>query len=122
MTYSRRRQGAGSRAGFSLLELMIAVAIVGILSAIALPAYQRSVLAAGRSEEQILLMQAASRQERLYSDNNRYSDNADPLASPVMPCLVSETGLYQVTVAPCTGGSISHCFVATATAQGAQAA
>lgn len=106
--------------GFSLVELLLVVAIVGILAAVALPAYQNSVLAGGRAEGQQLLMEVASDQERFYSLNNSYSTNAAPLADPPASTRTSETGRYQVSVSACTGGSIGNCFVATATPQGDQ--
>lgn len=108
--------------GFTLIELMIVVAILGILSAIALPAYQQSVRSGARSEAQSLLVQVAANQERFYSDNNSYSTNADPLASPAVATLTSESGLYEVEVEACGSGTIATCFVATATPQDTQTA
>lgn len=111
---------AGS--GFTLIELMIVVAIIGILVAVAIPAYQQSLRNGGRAEAQSLLLQVAANQERFYSDNNSYSANANPLVTPAVATITSEAGLYQVAVAACGGGTIASCFIATATPQGNQAA
>ena len=108
--------------GFTLVELMIVVAIIGVLAAVAIPAYQQSVRNGGRAEAKSLLLQVAANQERFYSDNNSYSANANPLVTPVVATLTSETGLYRVAVAACAGGAITNCFIATATPQGNQTA
>lgn len=112
---------SGTMTGFSLIELLIVVSIVGVLLAVALPAYQQSVLAGGRAEAQSLLMEVASDQERFYSINNSYSANAVPMTDPPQATRTSESGRYDVSVAACAGGAISNCFVATATPQGSQA-
>lgn len=65
--------------GFTLIELMIVVAIVGILAAIAYPSYQEYVLRGNRSEAQALLNDAAARQERYYTQNNTYADTTAKL-------------------------------------------
>lgn len=111
-----------SHCGFTLIELMIVVAILGVLLAVALPAYQQNVRTGERGDAQALLMQVAANQERFYSDNNSYSANANPLASPAVATLSTDSGLYQVAVAACGTGTIANCFVATATPQGAQTA
>lgn len=108
--------------GFTLLELLIVVAILGLLTAIALPGYQRSVLVGGRAEGRALLMQVAARQEQHYSDHHTYSSSADPFATPEIVTLTSAGGLYRVSVTACPGGDIQHCFVATAVPVGRQAA
>ncbi|MGH8463016.1 MAG: type IV pilin protein, partial [Pseudomonas sp.] len=106
--------------GFSLLELMVVLVILGLLLMIALPDYQRSVHAGGRAEGQSLLLQVAADQERFYADNNTYSLSADPRQATAT--LVSESGLYEVKVATCPSGTIAECFVVTATPVGKQAA
>lgn len=118
---STMRMTATTVSGFTLIELMIVVAIIGVLAAVAIPAYQQSVRSGGRAEAQSLLLQVAANQERFYSDNNSYSTNANPLSSPAVATITSEAGLYQVAVAACGGGAIANCFVATATPQGNQA-
>ena len=119
---TRMRMASTAVSGFTLVELMIVVAIIGVLSAVAIPAYQQSVRSGGRAEAQSLLLQVAANQERFYSDNNSYSANANPLSTPAVATLTSEAGLYQVAVAACAAGTIANCFVATATPQGNQAA
>ncbi len=112
----------GRTAGFTLLELLIVIMIVGLLATVALPGYQQSVLVGGRSEGHALLLQVAANQERYYSDRHTYSGDADPLVSPAVAVLNSESDLYRVSVASCPGGDIQHCFVATATPTGRQLA
>ncbi len=59
--------------GFSLIELMIAVTIISILAAVGYPSYTQYVIRGKRSEARSALLDAAARQERFYSDNNRYT-------------------------------------------------
>lgn len=106
--------------GFTLIEILIVVAILGILVAIALPTYQTSVLRTHRTEAKSTLLQTVSFQESFYSANNTYSTNANPLSNPVQASVTSENGYFVVTVATCVGGAITNCFLATATAQGKQ--
>jgi type IV pilus assembly protein PilE len=105
--------------GFTLIEILIVVAILGVLAAIAIPSYQGSVRVSRRAEAKSTLLQVASDQERLYSNSNTYSTNAQPLAAPPVATRTSEFGWYVITVAACAPG-IASCFVATATPQGDQ--
>lgn len=70
--------------GFTLIELMIAVAIVGVLASIAIPSYQNHVLRAGRTEAISALSQIASLQERYRLDHNAYATGLDQLNLPGM--------------------------------------
>lgn len=110
--------------GFTLIEILIVVAILGVLASIALPAYQNSVLRSGRAEAKSELLQVASDQERYFSNFNTYIDDALPLNTPAVADRDRTTvnGLYVISVAACGGGAISNCFIATATAQGEQTA
>jgi type IV pilus assembly protein PilE len=58
--------------GFTLVELMIAVAVIGILAAIAIPNYQQYVLRANRADAKAILMESAQYMERYYTTNNTY--------------------------------------------------
>ncbi len=60
-------------AGFTLIELMITVVIIGILAAIAYPSYRNYVTQTRRSDAQIALTQAANQQERFFTEFNWYA-------------------------------------------------
>jgi type IV pilus assembly protein PilE len=62
---------ASSR-GFTLIELMIVVAVIGILAAVAYPSYQDSVRKSRRADGQTALLQAVQVAERFFTRNNSY--------------------------------------------------
>ncbi len=68
-------QGKIKLKGFTLMELMIVVAIIGILAAIAYPTYQDSVRKSRRADAEAVLLEAAQWMERFYTENNRYDQN-----------------------------------------------
>jgi type IV pilus assembly protein PilE len=73
--------------GFTLLELMITVAIIGILAAIAYPSYIESIRKSNRADAKSTMMQVANQEERYYTENNVYGtitaigNATDPLPS-----------------------------------------
>jgi len=58
--------------GFTLIELMVVVAIIAVLSAFAVPSYVRYGLRARRADAHQALLSIAMAQERYYAANNRY--------------------------------------------------
>lgn len=70
-----------SSKGFTLIELMIAVAIVGILAAIAYPSYQQYVLKTRRAAAQGCLQELAQWMERYYTSNMTYANASLPQTS-----------------------------------------
>jgi type IV pilus assembly protein PilE len=63
-----------TQSGFTLIELMIVVAIVGILASIAVPSYQESVRKSRRADAKGALMGLANAMERHFTETNSYCD------------------------------------------------
>lgn len=87
--------------GFSLLELMITVAIIGILASVAYPSYREHVAKSRRSEAANALMVGAQALERYYSANGRYTTTVDSGTLPaVYPTKVPDNGAayYEIAV------------------------
>jgi len=71
-------------AGFSLIELMVVVAVIGILAAVAYPAYTNSIIKGKRAEGRAALTELLQQQERYMTQNNTYLafDNAAGTTTP----------------------------------------
>ena len=107
--------------GFTLVELMIVIAIVAILGSLAMGSYRRYMLRANRVDATSALLQVQVAQEKFFLQNRRYGSTAADLTSapPAGLGFVSATtdgGNYTLALAPTATG-----YTVTATAVAAQA-
>lgn len=105
-------------AGFTLIELMVVVAVIAILAAIAYPSYRDSVRKARRGQAKADLVEYAALAERFRTANNTY-------VGFTLPKTVSprETGaVAQYNLTPAAAFTDANTFTITATPNGGQAA
>ncbi|SRR5229473_5202241 len=119
--------------GFTLTELLIVVAIIGILTLIAYPTYQSQMLKTRRSDAKIALTEIANREEKFFSNSDSPHYTGTILSSPPVPpnpptglgytSTLSPQSYYTLSIAAGTTGNLTTSFVATAkaAATGAQA-
>lgn len=100
--------------GFTLIELMIAIAVIGILAAVAYPSYVDSIRKSRRSDGQSALMEAAQKLEAHRARNATYTATlSDAKISATSP-----EGHYTIAIVGCP---IASCYTLTATPVGDQA-
>lgn len=103
--------------GFTLIEVMIVLAIIAILAAVAFPSYQETMIKNRRADGKIALTEAAARLERFFTENNNYGNTINNIGGSGGK-LTSPEGYYSVSLAnPCGNTS---CFTLTAAPQGVQ--
>lgn len=84
--------------GFTLIELMIVVAVIAILAAIAYPSYQNQVRKSHRADAEGALLGLANAMERYYTENGRYVDSSSN------PPTLGSGGIYP-SQSPTDGGT-----------------
>ena len=106
-----QRAYARSR-GFTLIELMIVVAVIAVLGAIALPSYQDYVRKGRRADGRALIQAAALAQEKVRLGAASYTATLTSLngACSASPCY-SEQGFYELTVS--SAGTTGYTLTAT---------
>lgn len=88
--------------GFTLIELMIAVAIVGVLVAIAYPSYTNSLIKGNRANAKAFLLDVAQKQQQFLLDNRAYATKAE-LEAAGITASKEFTNFYTWSVTPAAG-------------------
>jgi len=103
------REQQARTGGFTLIEVMIVVAVVAILAAIAYPSYQEQIRRGQRAEARTQLLEAAQFMQRFYATNDSYNQvrGGGAVALPA-----------QLTQSPPTGGARYNIQLANLTAVG----
>jgi len=110
--------------GFTLVELLIVVAIIAIIAAIAFPSYQAQVQKSRRTEAKTALANIQLAQERAYTVNGTYAADAQTLdlssglTAVNANTITTEQGFYNITLTVAAGNTT---YTANAVGVGAQA-
>lgn len=98
--------------GFTLIEVMIVVAIIGILAAIAIPSYQSQLRKGRRADAQAFMLDIASRQAQYLLDARTYAVDPDAVKTLNITTPVSVADFYGVAV---VAGAATPSYVITLT-------
>jgi len=104
--------------GVTLVELLTVVAVLAILSTIAVSSYRSHVVRANRTDATATLLRIQVAQEKYFLQNNVYADDVTTklgFASDTTP-----QGMYKVTLSAASGSDFATSYVATATALATQ--
>lgn len=98
--------------GFTLIELMIVTAVIGILVAIAYPSYQNSLIKGSRAAAKSYLLEVAQKQQQFLLDSRAYGTKAELEAAGLVEPK-EFTNFYTLTVTPSAGPPPSFTALAT---------
>jgi type IV pilus assembly protein PilE len=102
--------------GFTLVELMVTLAIASILMAIAVPGYRQFVQRSNRTDATTALLRIAAAQEKFYMQNNTYASEAQRAAGPPNGLGVPQTDQDLYTLVIAANPALAQGYTATATA------
>jgi len=106
-------------AGFSLIELVLALSIIVVLAALTYPSYKNSILISRRAEARSSLYSVLLQQERYYTQHNTYfAFDAKTPDSPFKWWSSDSiaTSHYEIQARPCPNKSLTECVLLTAVA------
>ena len=104
--------------GFTLIEMVVVLAILAILVAVTYPSYQNYLFRGRRADGREMLQRVAAAQERFYTNRNRYTTDLTGATGINLGSDYSEAGHYRISIVVPDGG---QSFTLTATPQGIQA-
>lgn len=116
----RIRMAAAACRGFTLIELMAVVAVLGILAAFAYPSYQETIRKGKRTEGRAALTALMQQQERYYSQHNSYSKfgssstSDDEKRFKWYSGAKPATSAYEISGDACKDETIQNCVILTA--------
>ena len=97
------------QSGFTLIEIMIVVAIIAIISAVAYPSYMEQIRKTRRADAQIKLQEIAQLQESYFARNFTYASMMSGLLNSSSNTLSSDEGYYSLTISAATGEAGAAC-------------
>lgn len=100
--------------GFTLMELMVVVAIIGIISAIALPSYTKNVQKTARGEGMTEILNIMRSQENYFANEFTYTTTLTELN--MTASYTTQSGRYKVKATACPGLALTLCVLLTGTA------
>jgi type IV pilus assembly protein PilE len=120
-----RPESHNARRGFTLVELLIVIAILGILAAIAIPSYTRYAMRGKRSAAETLTMEIASKEQQYILDARAYTNVIGATGLNIASrddwtCATNCTNSYYTVAVAIDNAATPPSFAITATAQGSQ--
>jgi len=129
------KRNANKQQGLTLIELVVTVAIIGILAAIAIPSYQSYTIKSKRAGGKTTIQQVRGLLEQYYINNKTYTGDLKQLGFANSPLNVDKTGVevaagagdavYQVSINTSADGNLTYCancnYEVVATPQNTQA-
>ena len=98
--------------GFTLSELLAALAVLGIVLAVAVPNYSEFAVRSRRTEARVALVETMQQQERYYTRHNSYAAFSADAPQPPFRWWTGPSAArsaYEMVAAPCQGLALSEC-------------